>query len=465
MRLPVVLAAAALGSLAAPGVAGAATWSAPQNLSSAHQFVDDPGLVVSQDGRALASWRFQDAIGDASRTGASSASRPPGAGAFERPRALVPRTGADRRAETVEGLAAYGRSRALLASTRIVGTAVARRIRLEVRFGRTDGRFGDRITIRRAGRTARTASRIAGVDLAVNASGDAAVAWYEDRGVRTDRVYVSLRRAGGRFGAPRRLATGRIRGVAVAVGASGDVLVAWDARGVLRTRFKPRARRGFRAADTIRSEDAFFADMQPVVTPNGRAVLAWSAQLVGEGGESGELYYQAAVRPSGAGRFRRAKVLEQLGREQRDRPIDAVVDSTGRVVVAWSGLDGATRRVRAAADDPSGGFGPAQDVSAPGEDALLSGLAAGPGGRLIAVWDGGVEDPASSVRAAVAPAAGEPFGPPESVSPAGQEARFGRAAFDPASGRATIVFSNRPEGSGRPVSEIETFAQAATRSE
>ena len=78
------------------------------------------------------------------------------------------------------------------------------------------------------------------VSLAAAPSGDAALAWFEDRGTRTDRVYVSLRRAHGRFGAPRRLATGRIRSVAAAVGASGDVLVAWDARGVLRTRFKPR---------------------------------------------------------------------------------------------------------------------------------------------------------------------------------------------------------------------------------
>ena len=69
----------------------------------------------------------------------------------------------------------------------------------------------------------------------------------------TDRVYVALRRAGHRFGAPRRLVTGRIRGVAAAIGARGDALVAWDARGVLRARFKPRTRAGFRATDTIRS--------------------------------------------------------------------------------------------------------------------------------------------------------------------------------------------------------------------
>ena len=85
--------------------------------------------------------------------------------------------------------------------------------------------------------------------------------------------------------------------MAAAIGARGDALVAWDARGVLKTRFKPRARAGFRATDTIRSKPAFFAEMAPVVTPSGRAVLAWSAQFASEGGDRGPVYMQAAIRP------------------------------------------------------------------------------------------------------------------------------------------------------------------------
>ena len=117
--------------------------------------------------------------------------------------------------------------------------------------------------------------------------------------------------------------------------------------------------------------------------------------------------------------------------------------------------------MRAAVEGPAKRFGAALDVSPPGEDAILSDLAAGPDGRVIAVWDHGF-DAAGTVRAALSPFAGAAFGPPENVSPAGQDARFGRAAFDPLSGRPTVVWSNRPRGSGRP---IQTFAQAATRSE
>ncbi len=118
------------------------------------------------------------------------------------------------------------------------------------------------------------------------------------------------------------------------------------------------------------------------------------------------------------------------------RPMAAGVDPTGNVVVAWSGSDGTSRRVRVSQADQSGRFTAPVDVSAPGADALLSDLEVGPTGRAIVVWDGGVEDPASVVRAAVAPTVVQPFGPPEDVSPPGQAARFAVAAFDPALRRA-----------------------------
>lgn len=441
--------AAAVALLLVPATASA-EWSG-QTLGGSHLFVDPVALAVSQDGRALATWSFQDAVGNASRFGASSASRAPGAAAFGAPRALVPRTRPDRRSTTVEDVAAYGRRRALMATTRQVGTKPS--IRLEVRSGDTTGSFG-------APRVIRTQAGLSSPSLSVNARGDAALAWFENRGVRTDRVYVALRRAGHRFGKPRRLTTGRIRSVAVAVGPSGDVLVAWDARGTLRTRFKPRTRSGFRATETIRSRDAFFADLHPVVTAGGRAVLAWSAQFASEGGTRGAIFFQAAVRPAGASRFRRAVLLETMPAAADagpGRPIDAVVDAAGRVAVAWSGNGTAPgeRVVRVARDRSDGGFSPAQAVSGPATTAILSDLAAGPGGRLVAVWDAGVEDPASVVRAAVAAGAGAPFGPPEDVSPAGQSARFARAAF--IGERAAVVLSNRPAG-GR-----DTVAQAYVR--
>lgn len=434
MRLATaLLATAALA--AAPSAAQAATWSPPETLSGAHTFIDDPALAIARNGRALATWRFSDLGGG---TASSAASRAAGATAFGRARRVT------RASETLQGIGAYGERRVLLASTRPG--------RLEVRFGRTDGTLGRRVAIRRA-------SRIAGVALAVNARGAAALAWFEDRGVRTDRVYVALRPAGRAFGAPRRLATGRIRSVTAAVGLSGDMLVAWGTRDTVRARFKPRTRSGFVRAQTIRSEDAAGAQLDAVVNGGGRAVLVWSAQRLSEGGERGPVFFQGAVKPAGANRFRPAELLERMATEAGlGRPIEAAVDQTGNVVVAWSGSDGAFRRVRAAQADQSGRFTAPEEISAPGADAVLSDLAVAPFGPAIAVWDGGVEDEASVVRAAVAPTAVQPFGPPEDVSPTGQDSRFGHAAFDPRSGQPTVVYAGRPTRS-------RTFAVAATRSD
>jgi hypothetical protein len=431
-------------TLALPAVAQAATWSTSQTLSNAHTFIDDPWVVVARDGGALATWRFSDIDGTA---GDSSASRAPGAGTFGRSRRLTPGL------ERVAGVAAYGHRRVLLASTRLSTTTGFVR-RLDVRFGRPEGSFGRRVAIRRF-------QRIADVALAVNARGDAALAWFEDRGTRTDRVYVALRRAGRAFGAPRRLATGRVRSVEAAVGLSGDVLVGWGMRDTVRARFKPRTRSSFLPGQTIRSQDAAGAQLDAVVNAGGRAVLVWSAQRASEGGERGPVFFQGAVKPAGAQRFRRAELLERMPTEAGlGRPIKAAVDETGNVVIAWSGSDGVSRRVKAAQADQSGRFTFPQDVSAPGADALLSDLAVAPFGPVIAVWDGGIEDEASVVRAAVAPTAVQPFGPPEDVSPTGQNARFGRAAFDPRTRIPTVVFVN---ATGER-EHFHRFAQAATRS-
>jgi hypothetical protein len=235
------------------------------------------------------------------------------------------------------------------------------------------------------------------------------------------------------------------------------VLVAWGARDTLRARFKPRTRSSFLPGQTIRSQDTAGAQLDAVVNGGGRAVLVWSAQRATEGGERGPVFFQGAVKPAGAQRFRRAELLERMATEAGlGRPILATADRTGTVVVAWSGSDGASRRVRVSRPDQSARFTAPEDISAPGADALLSDLALGPFGPAIAVWDGGVEDPQSVVRAAVAPTAVNAFGPPEDVSPPGQDARFGHAAFDPRSGQPTVVYAGRSR---------RTFALAAARSD
>jgi hypothetical protein len=433
---------AGLLALALPAVAVAdPPWSPAQNVSLAHLFVDPVAVTASGDGTTLAWWSWQDGVGQSADSGWSLASRPAGAGGFgpERP---AP-------ANTV-AVAAYAQTRAVALTDRAIGSASAGGTRLSVAFGSTGGSFG-------AQRTIADGPRLDRPVLAVNARGDAAIAYFQDRGVDNDRVLVSVRRAGGSFGAPFQVGHGRIRSVAIAVGPRGDLLVAWDAAGVIRARYRAPSSTGFQPIETISSDRTDFAQIRAAVADGGRCYLAWSAQLLTEGGTRGPVFNEVAVRPSGH-RFRAAQLLERDGSNRSQAPV-AIATQGRDASVAWTGFDGVNSRVRVAATDAAATFGAPQDVSPAGRDGVVSHLAAAGGTRLV-VWDNGSFD-ANQVFAAVAPP-GAAFGAAEAVS-AAQEARAGRAVLTPT---PTVVWTNRPTGSHPPggVSAIETFAQAATRS-
>jgi hypothetical protein len=235
------------------------------------------------------------------------------------------------------------------------------------------------------------------------------------------------------------------------------VLVAWDARGTIRARYKGPSSSGFQPIETISSDPTFFAQMQAAVTDGGRCYLAWSAQLLTEGGSRGPVFDEVAVRPSGH-RFRAAQLLERDGSNRSQTPIALALTDSRDAAVAWTGFDGANSRVRVASTDPSARFGAPQDVSPAGRDGVVSDLAYGSGIGLV-VWDNGSFD-ANQVFAALAPP-GAPFAAPEAVS-AAQEARAGMAIMVPA---PTVVWTNRPAGSHPPggLAAVQTFAQAATR--
>ncbi len=428
-------------ALALPAVAAAdPPWSPAQNVSLPHLFVAPVAITASGDGTALEWWSWQDGTGAGASTGSSLASRPAGAGAF----------GPERAAPSgVVDVAAYAQTRAIALTDRAIGSAAVGRTRLSVAFGSTAGNFG-------AARTIADGPRLDRPVLAVNARGDAAIAYFQDRGVDNDRVLVSVRRAGGSFGAPFQVGHGRIRSVAIAVGPRGDLLVAWNAAGVIRARYRAPSSTGFQPIETISSDPTDFAQMAAAVADGGRCYLAWSAQLLTEGGSRGPVYNEVAVRPSGH-RFRAAQRLERDG-SNRSQSLIAIATQGRDASVAWTGFDGVNSRVRVAATDSAAVFGAPQDVSPAGRDGVVSDLAAAGGTRLV-VWDNGGFD-ANQVFAALA-APGAPFGAAEAVS-AAQEARAGRAILSPT---PTVVWTNRPAGShpSGGIAAVQTFAQAATR--
>jgi hypothetical protein len=440
--LRLVLVLAVLGCVAPAAAAADPPWTPPQNVSAPHLFAGPTlGAVAGGDGRALAFWSEQATTTPVLRW--RVASRAPGSATFG-PAQAAP--------DDLFDVVAYGQSRTLAGFQRQIGPPEVGRTQLQVRFGRTDGTFGHATTIADGNRLLRPA-------IAADEDGNAALAWFADRGTSNDRVYVSLRRAGGSFGRPIQLAEGRIRSVAVAVGAPGKVLVAWDARGTIRARLAQSLNGHFGTTETIRGDDTFFAQIHAAVGGSGRAYLAWSAKFLSEGGSQGPVFYEVAVRPSGK-TFRPATLLEQQPATRPQGPIGITLNGRD-ATVAWSGFDGTNARVRVSSTDASAHFGAAQDVSPAGTDAVLSDLKTAASHRVVAWDNGGFE--ANQVFAALANPTPPPslFGPAEAVSPA-QEARG--AVVVPAA-PVGLVWSNRPAGSHPPggQSAIQTFVQASAR--
>ena len=396
-----------------------AQWSPPVNVSSAHEFVDDPTLGFGGDGRGLATWTARDGTGAGATFGVFAA--PLGS-----PERLVSRTA------VISPPVLYGSTRT--AAARLSGN------RLSIVFGRTDGSFGppeliaDRANIR-------------SVVLAGNAQGDLALGWFEDRGGFTDRVYIALRPHGKPWTPPLLQATDRVRSVSVAVSPKGALLLAYDARGVVKTRYKPATAPLFRHVQTIESEPTFFAKLRTAVTANGRAYIAWAAQFLSEGGDVGDGFYEVAVQPAGALKFRPARLLEQRPSTEQVGDLDLVVDAANGATVAW----GATT-VKAAFTDPAANFSPPVTV-APGVEV---GVAGAPDGRALIAYIVGSEVD-GALMASIA--TNGVLSPPETVT-TGPEARVPAAAYDSKNNRWGLAWSNRPNGETRP---IQTFLQASLR--
>jgi hypothetical protein len=440
--VPPLLVALVLLAVLPATAAAAPPWSDPRTLSAGHLFIEDLGLTATGDGSVAALWSWQDGLPPAATRGASLAVRRPHEEGFGRERVAPVPVGAP---------VGYARSRLAVLSRE---PASGGRTRLAVALGGASSGLG-------RPRTLVVRERLASAGLAGNASGDLAAVWFEDRGVRDDRVQVALRHRGARFGAPLLLARDRVRSVSVAVGARGDVLVAWDARGVVRTRLRPAGSTRFGRVQTIRSQPAFGADLRTAVDGRGRAAVAWASQLRTEGGEAGPVRLQVAVRPVGARAFLPAQLLERLDPARAPRGLDLELDPAGRPVVAWVGHDHEGPRLRVAVADARLRFGVPETVTASARDLALDDLAVGRDGRRLLVWTAFGPGEASQVLAAHA-APGAAFGAQEEVS-AAQEARRARAVLDPVSGRATVAWSNRPAGSGGPLASIRTVVQAATR--
>lgn len=341
--------------------------------------------------------------------------------------------------------------------------------RLSARFGQTAGGFNRGHVLARA--------TLAGVPaLAAAGNGHVVAAWVERRDDRRV-VLVATREPGKPFSRAHVVrGTGRADAVSAAIDDNGSLVVAWARNGRVEARVR-RQGYGFAQVQTL-GPAAVGAENRIVtaVTMSLRAYVAWSSRQLSEGGDAGAFAVRAAVRPAGSfQRFRPAQVLDRApGAQPQEARLSLDIAADKSATLAWTAavpVPGPLRRrfvASVATTDARGEFGPPQRISPPGQDAAVSDVAVDWTGEAIVVWSAldDVQEVGVQVFAARRLPRATAFLASEAVSPLGERARVPAVAYEPRTTRPTVVWSARigPEGPGVPIAQVRTYLRAATRS-
>lgn len=437
--MAVMLVFLAFSAAAAPATASGASWSPPVNVSSPALHIENPFIGFSGDGFGLAAWFHGLAVGPSGLRVASQVS-----GSFETERA------------TTLPLAVpviYGGSRVILVGAHEVTRRRRSLTRIQLAFGRTIGPFGPP-------RTVATVEAF-GTAADVNAARQIALAYIETirNRHRTAKLFVSRRT---QLGRPRTVSRrGGVNAITVAVGPRGDIVVAWERGGRIEARIRRPGRRlgpviavgrGVKGGTLLRAD----------VASSGRAWIGWSSQNPAEGG-TGAFTMRIAVSAPNRSRFGRPRLLDRYVRSTiEEATFDLSLDAAGEGFVAWSSFDGQSVRARLASLNRTGRLARFTTLSQPGYDAAVRDLATSRRGEALVVWSRLVEL-GDVIFAGFLPRGGTYLGE-ERVS-SGDRAHLPAVAFNPATGLATAVWSQRegPDGPGVPPEQVRTFLRASTR--
>jgi hypothetical protein len=399
--------AAALTLLPAAVAHADAPWSAPSTIPGAA--AQSAPLVLTRSGNGVLI------------DGANRAPNPP-AGTEGAPSVLVPLSGDGRLRGTVHALPLAAAQLATYASDRIVvagstldaqGT-ISDRSHVQVGFGSAGGDLG-----RLRDLSGSTGEHV--FALSSSKAGDVGLVTGD-----TKRRRVWVRRHGG--SATFRLVltinvTNRARGATIAVGSTGDALVVWeDQHHVYARHIGPSGGLG----KTAHVGDGVQSHLQAAVGNDRRLSVAWMSQRVDEGEAATPAQGFFATAAPGHG-FGSARALTSggstgTGRYVSDPAIRLLVADDGTTRLALTDFDDARARFFVTTRlVTSGHLGPAQVVSDPARNGVLSDLAVGADGSAAIVWRTGVggNDPdgtSGSVLAAVSPDAKTPFGAAETVT-------------------------------------------------
>jgi hypothetical protein len=429
-RLPAASALVALALVAAlPAPAAAEPWIVePIGASEGVRELHD--LSFDAQGRGLLSWDAS-LLGHVPQLFGGLAARDP-AGGWLRPPDLA---GVDARTAEIH---LYSQQRALLVAREGSPSGPGRR-RLVVADGQSDGGFGPLSTL---------ATFAAGTWSAQNSSGDAIVAWTNER---TPFLTVRERHHGGRFGPRRDVALAR--SATVAIDERGDRLVAWpDGR---RIAVRVRRRRGTWGSTEHFGRLPVDRDrrLSALIAPDGRMIVTWGRDR----GHCG-----VAVRDI-EGRWRTRRLERRCGPAAvgaRAAPVAPFIDSDGDTYVAWTHATRRANSVTLARVGSRGTLGRA--VVSRQRGAMLDDVAAGPAGAIAVTWAAVLSKPGAPIQTATYAGlrrTGAAFDV-QRLSPAGVlVARGSRVAFQPLTGQAVVAI---PYGIGRTLAVGAAISSPAT---
>jgi hypothetical protein len=265
--------------------------------------------------------------------------------------------------------------------------------------------------------------------VAVNATGDAVIAWRSYDGSDW-RIRARMRASDGSLGPLRTLSSaGRDAfGPWVGIDAQGDAVVAWS---------RGRAQARTLSADSIPGpiqtlSTQFAPSLELSVNPTGATAIGW--RVANGTGERFE-----AVTRSADGDFGPVRTLSPGTSAIAN---DLSVDAGGNALAAWE--DDSDDRIRLRTLAPDGTLGPVQIITPSPQTASEARLGVDASGDTVIAWLGHQQDPSTQPRvwARTRTHAGH-LSPVEAVSPGNEKALPPQLAVN-AQGRAALVWNNDP---------------------
>jgi hypothetical protein len=269
-------------------------------------------------------------------------------------------------------------------------------------------------------------------EVAVDPQGRATVVWGDSDDLRVRAVRIA---ADGTAGEVQELAT-MASFPQVAVDPEGRATVVWESLvGVSRiqvVRMDAAGTPGPLQTLSAAGQDAFAP--QIAIDPRGHASVVWR-RFDGSDWRIQTVHLDADGNPG--------QVFTLPGAGQNSFEPQVAVDPEGFATIAWRRFDGSNWRIQVIRQNPTGGGGfPVFTLSPAGQSSFSPQVALGPEGGATVVWEQEVAPGRREIHEMRLRADFSFAGPPQRLSPSGQDARDARVARD-SQGRATVVWRRR----------------------